>query len=209
MQPKRGEICDFDLDRRPLHSRNRARIIYVGAGITRPPSDPPPQAVHPQSEALFGLLFLSSPILSFARKRKNGKKKKRVPYVGFLLSQEDADAALGPVSFLCLARKILERKNRFPCQKGFLAPSPRVVVHSVHFSAPWAVVGDRGRSQAKIEACALFLCHSEPVRTPVRNLIVPGKISHQFENFRNDRTRRVFLVGAGVSTARRRILDRR
>ena len=37
----------------------------------------------------------------------------------FLSSQEDADAALGPVSFLCLARKILERKNRFPCLKGF------------------------------------------------------------------------------------------
>ena len=62
------------------------------------------------------------------------------------------------------------------------------------------VVGDRGRSQAKIEAYALFLCHSEPVRTPVRNLIFPGKISHQFENFRNDmRGKPIPLVGAGLA----------
>ena len=65
-----------------------------------------------QSEAILDGVFLSSPILSFARKRKNGKKKNRVLYVGFLSTQEGADAALGPVSFLCLARKILERKNR-------------------------------------------------------------------------------------------------
>ena len=36
-----------------------------------------------QSEAILDGVFLSSPILSFARKRKNGKKKKRVLYVGF------------------------------------------------------------------------------------------------------------------------------
>ena len=89
-----------------------------------------------QSETILDSVFLSSPILSFARKRKNGKKKKRDLYVGFLSAQEDADAALGPVSFLCLARKILDRKNRFPSLKGFWALSPRVVVHSVHFSAP-------------------------------------------------------------------------
>ena len=93
-----------------------------------------------QSEAILDGVFLSSPILSFARKRKNGKKKKRFFYVGFLFAQEDADAALGPVSFLCLARKILERKNRFPSLKGFWALSPRVVVHSVHFSAPRAIL---------------------------------------------------------------------
>ena len=39
-----------------------------------------------QSEAFLDGVFLSSPILSFARKRKNGKKKKRVPYVGFISS---------------------------------------------------------------------------------------------------------------------------
>ena len=33
------------------------------------------------------------------------------------------------------------------------------------------------------EAACAFNCHSEPVRTPVRNLIVPEKISHQFENW--------------------------
>ena len=70
-------------------------------------------------------------------------------------------------------------RTAFACLKGSLAPSPRMVVHSVHFSAPWVVVGDRGRSQAKIKTDALFLCHSEPVRTPVRNLSFRGKISHQ------------------------------
>ena len=79
-----------------------------------------------QSEAALDGVFLSSPILSFARKRKNGKKKKRVPCVGFLSAPEDADAALGPVSFLCLARKILERKNRLCSLKGFWALSPRI-----------------------------------------------------------------------------------
>ena len=94
-----------------------------------------------QSEAILDGVFLSSPILSFARKRKNGKKNKRDLYVGFLSAQEDADAALGPVSFLCLARKILDRKNRLRSLKGSLALSPRVVVRSAHFSAPWKVIG--------------------------------------------------------------------
>ena len=91
-----------------------------------------------QSEAILDGVFLSSPILSFARKRKNGKKKKRVPYVGFLLSQEDADAALGPVSFLCLARKILERKNRLCSLKGFFALSPRI---TARIRSLWRSVG--------------------------------------------------------------------
>ena len=34
-----------------------------------------------------------------------------------------------------------------------------------------------------IEAACSFYCHSEPVRTPVRNLNITKKISHQFENW--------------------------
>ena len=34
------------------------------------------------------------------------------PAAGCIPAHKDADAALGPVSFLCLARKILDRKNR-------------------------------------------------------------------------------------------------
>ena len=183
-----------------------------------------------QSEAILDGVFLSSPILSFARKRKNGKKKRRALHVVFLPAREDADAALGPVSFLCLARKILERKNRFPSLKGFLAPSPRLIptsnrnrpifasgstpyvvvglghisplypaasassdadpnckspaslhiarwyaAHSARSGAPWAVVEPSCRRQLKIEAYALFLSHSSPVRTPVRNLVAPRK----------------------------------
>ena len=128
MQPKRGAICDCDLGRpRPPPDFQRVYVLFVGADIIRPPLDlyraggVAEQAAvssaeggdEKQSEAFLDGVFLSSPILSFARKRKNGKKKKRVLYVGFLFAQRDADAALGPVSFLCLARKILERKNRF------------------------------------------------------------------------------------------------
>ena len=91
----------------------------VQPALRSKPAYIPPQAAHPQSEAILEQRFLSSPILSFARKRKNGEKKKRVLSVGFLSSQEDADAALGPVSFLCLARKILDRKNRFRVSEGF------------------------------------------------------------------------------------------
>ena len=101
-------------------------MLFVGADIIRPTPDlhraggVAKQAAAgsaeggavKQSEAILDGVFLSSPILSFARKRKNGKKKKRDLYVGLLSSQGDADAALGPVSFLCLARKILDRKNR-------------------------------------------------------------------------------------------------
>ena len=75
-------------------------MLFVGADIIRPPlvlcraggvakqaavSSAEGGAVK-QSEAILDGVFLSSPILSFARKRKNGKKKKRVSYVGFLSS---------------------------------------------------------------------------------------------------------------------------
>ena len=94
-----------------------------------------------QSEAFLDGVFLSSPILSFARKRRNGKKKKRVPYVGFLSSQEDANAALGQCSFFSWKERAWRERTAFACLKGFWALSPRMVVHSVHFSAPWAIVG--------------------------------------------------------------------
>ncbi len=76
-------------------------FLFVGADIIRPPAAAffraggvAKQAAAgsaeggavKQSEAILDSVFLSSPILSFARKRKNGKKKKRVPYVGFLPS---------------------------------------------------------------------------------------------------------------------------
>ena len=90
-----------------------------------------------QSEAILDSVFLSSPILSFARKRKNGKKKKTLTLVYFS-AQRVADAALGPVSFLCLARKILDRKNRLRCPKGFWALSPRI---TARIRSLWRSVG--------------------------------------------------------------------
>ena len=125
-----------------------------------------------QSEAILEGVFLSSPILSFARKRKNGKKKKRVPYVGFLSSQEVADAALGPVSFLRLARKILDRKNRLRSLKGSLAPSPRI---TARIRSLWRSVGVYPTPQTKPSedrSKCFNACHPSPVRTPVRDLIV-------------------------------------
>ena len=76
-------------------------MLFVGADIIRPSPDlyrvggVAKQAAAgsaeggavKQSEAILEGVFLSSPILSFARKRKNGKKKKRILYVGFLSSQ--------------------------------------------------------------------------------------------------------------------------
>jgi hypothetical protein len=71
-----------------------------------------------QSEAILERRFLSSPILSLQEKERMGKRKKRILCAGFVLTQENADAALGPVSFLCLARKILDRKNRLRSLKA-------------------------------------------------------------------------------------------
>jgi hypothetical protein len=102
--------------------------VFVGADIIRPPSDychaggVAKQAAAgsaeggavKQSEAILDGVFLSSPILSFARKRKNGKKKKRVPYVGFLSSQRDADAALGQCSFFSWKERALRERTAFP-----------------------------------------------------------------------------------------------
>ena len=61
------------------------------------------------------------------------------PAVGVIVHPRGRVRCAGPMLFLFLERKSIERKNRFPCLKGFWALSPRVVVHSVHFSAPWEV----------------------------------------------------------------------
>ena len=53
--------------------------------------------------------FFLLPFFLLQEKERMGKRKKRVLYVGFLSAREDADAALGPVSFLCLARKMRAR----------------------------------------------------------------------------------------------------
>ena len=86
------------------------RIFFVGADIIRPMPDyhragsvakqaavgSAEGGAVKQSEAILDGVFLSSPILSFARKRKNGKKKKRILYVGFPSTQRYVDAAPAP-----------------------------------------------------------------------------------------------------------------
>ena len=94
----------------------------------------------------------------FCKKKKEWAKEKTCPFRWVISAQEETDAALGPVSFLCLARKILERKNRLRSLKGFWAPSPRMPAHSVRSGAPWAVVGHRRPSQATDKtACCIYL----------------------------------------------------
>ena len=102
-------------------------ILFVGADIIRPPPDlhraggvakqaavgSAEGGAVKQSEAILDGVFLSSPILSFARKRKDGKKKKRILFVGFLSTQEDADAALGQCSFFSWKERALRERTAF------------------------------------------------------------------------------------------------
>ena len=93
--------------------------------------------------------FFLFPILSFARKRKNGKKKKRVLCVGFLSDPRGCGRCAGPSIFLVLGKKDTgEKEPLFACLKGFWALSPRLIPTNnrnrpifASGSAPCVVVG--------------------------------------------------------------------
>ena len=141
MQPKRGAICNCDLGLpRPPPDLCRAGGVAKQAAVGSTEGG----AVK-QSEAILDGVFLSSPILSFARKRKNGKKKKTCPLHWISFCPRGCVRCAGPSIFLVLGKKDEGERTRThaACERplsGLFAPPPLPGV------SPAALVGSKNPS---------------------------------------------------------------
>ena len=83
-----------------------------------------------------------------------------------------------------LGKKDTGEKEPLKNSEGFLSTiSARARSHPLALALRGLLSDTVDEAQRLTEAACSFICHSEPVRTPVRNLNVPGKISHQFVNW--------------------------
>ena len=83
-----------------------------------------------------------------------------------------------------LGKKDTGEKEPLSMSEGFLVSvSAHYRSHPLALALRGLLSGTLNEAKRLTEAACSFNCHSEPVRTPVRNLIVPEKISHQFENW--------------------------
>ena len=127
-----------------------------------------------QSEAILDGVFLSSPILSFARKRKNGKKTCPLRWISIF--PIGCGRCAGPSIFLVLGKKDTGEKEPLMKSEGFFGIiSAHYRSHPLALALRGLLSGTPDEAKRLTKAACSFICHSEPVRTPVRNLIVPGK----------------------------------
>ena len=123
----------------------------VGADIIRPIGLPPGRRRCEASRRVFrrrrrcetkrsdlGWRFSFFSHSFFCKKKKEWEKEKTYPFRWFSIHPRGRGRCAGPILFLFLERKSIERKNRLRSLKGFLAPSPRI---TARIRSLWRSVG--------------------------------------------------------------------
>ena len=84
----------------------------------------------------------------------------------------DADAALGQCSFFSCKERALRERNAFRVSEGLMNPiSAHARSHPLALALREQLSGTVDELKRKTKQM-LYFCHSEPVRTPVRDLFV-------------------------------------
>ncbi len=120
-----------------------------------------------QSEAILEGVFLSSPILSFARKRKNGKKKKRVLYVGFFSPKGTRTLRWAQYLSCAWQERYWRERTAFRVSEGFFGSV------SAHYRSHPLTLALRGVLSDTLDET------KRKTERPVNYLVIPNRCAHR------------------------------